>query len=202
MLNIDGGKGDWNFRISDLVKNPDGTDNEFRWSPEGPVSQINSLHLHVGAPGISLRSFKVCSDAKERVGCGKPWKANAPIQSLVKLQSWFQSLRCKTCLWQNCSLGYSACSEGPALRQNTDDDDDDDIIFYFLYQCYILLFYIIVISIMVYYSLTIIQEIKGLIPGYTLEIFLEVAYRVWNGVHPASWGQLGSYLVWEVTKSG
>ena len=25
---------------------------EFRWSPEGPVSQIHSPHLHVGAPGI------------------------------------------------------------------------------------------------------------------------------------------------------
>ena len=25
---------------------------EFRWSPEGPVSQIHYRHLHVGAPGI------------------------------------------------------------------------------------------------------------------------------------------------------
>ena len=24
--------------------------------------------------------FKVCSDAKERVGCGKQWEATAPIQ--------------------------------------------------------------------------------------------------------------------------
>ena len=43
--------------ISDLVKNPDGTDifnpcGEFRGSPEGPVSQIHSPHLLVGAPGI------------------------------------------------------------------------------------------------------------------------------------------------------
>ena len=49
-------KGDWNFHISDLVKNPDGTDTnpcgEFRWSPEGPVSQIHSPHLHIGALGI------------------------------------------------------------------------------------------------------------------------------------------------------
>ena len=27
---------------------------EFRRSPEGPVSQIHSHHLHVGAPGIFL----------------------------------------------------------------------------------------------------------------------------------------------------
>ena len=49
-------KVDWDFRISDLVKNPDGTDinpyGEFRWSPEGPVSQIHSPHLYIGAPGI------------------------------------------------------------------------------------------------------------------------------------------------------
>ena len=52
-----GAKGNWDFSISDLVENPDGTDNfnlwgEFRWSPEGPVSQIQSPHLHVEAPGI------------------------------------------------------------------------------------------------------------------------------------------------------
>ena len=54
--NYEGAKGDWDFRISDLVKtltklilNPCG---KFRWSPEGPVSQIHSPHLLVGAPGI------------------------------------------------------------------------------------------------------------------------------------------------------
>ena len=51
-----GEKGDLDFRISDLVKNPDGTDSnpcgEFRWSPKGPVSQIHSPHLLVRAPGI------------------------------------------------------------------------------------------------------------------------------------------------------
>ena len=39
-----------------------------------------------------------------------------------------------------------------------------------------MLFYmLLVISIIVYYSLTAIQEATGLIPGYTLEIFLEVS---------------------------
>ena len=49
-------KGDWDFRNSDLLKtlmelifNPCG---EFRWSPEGPVSQIHSPHLQAGALGI------------------------------------------------------------------------------------------------------------------------------------------------------
>ena len=32
----------------------------------------------------------------------------------------------KTCLRQNCSLGYCACSEGPALGENTHDDNGDD----------------------------------------------------------------------------
>ena len=57
-----GAKGDWDFRISDLVKtlmelifNPCG---EFRWSLEGPVSQIHSLHFQVGAPG-RLRSVQM-----------------------------------------------------------------------------------------------------------------------------------------------
>ena len=51
-----GAKGDWDFRISDLVKNPYRSDftpcSECRWSPKGPVSQIHSPHLLVGAPGI------------------------------------------------------------------------------------------------------------------------------------------------------
>ena len=70
-------------------------------------------------PWDLLRSFKVYSDAKKGVGYGKQWEATAPIQSLVKLQSWFLSLRWKTCLRQNCSIGSCACSEGPAFGQNT-----------------------------------------------------------------------------------
>ena len=46
--------------------------------------------------------------------------------SLVKLQPRFLSLRWKTCLRQNCSLGSYASRDGPVLGQNTDDDDDDD----------------------------------------------------------------------------
>ena len=69
--------------------------------------------------GIFFRSLKVSSDAKERVGCGKQWETTTPIQSLVKLQRWFLSLRGKTCLRKNCNLGSCACSEAPALGQNT-----------------------------------------------------------------------------------
>ena len=68
---------------------------------------------------VPLGSFKICSDAKERVGCENQRKVIAPIQSLVKLQHWFLSLRWKTCHRQNCSLGSCVCSEGPPLGQNT-----------------------------------------------------------------------------------
>ena len=52
-------------------------------------------------------------------GCGKQREATAPIQFLVKVQPWFLSLRWKICLRQNCSLGSCACSEWPALGQNS-----------------------------------------------------------------------------------
>ena len=39
----------WSKTLMELIFNPCG---EFRWGPEGPVSQIHSPHLHVGAPGI------------------------------------------------------------------------------------------------------------------------------------------------------
>ena len=68
---------------------------------------------------VPLGSFKACSDDKDGVGCGKQQEAAVPIKSLVKLQPWFLSLRWKTCLRQNCSLGSCSCSEGPALWQNT-----------------------------------------------------------------------------------
>ena len=39
----------WPRTLMELTFSPCG---EFRWSPEGPVSQIHSLHLHVEGPGI------------------------------------------------------------------------------------------------------------------------------------------------------
>ena len=62
--------------------------------PEGPVSQIHSPHLLIGAPGI-FRSFKACSDAKERKATG----ICRSYSLLVKLQPRFLSLQWKTCLW-------------------------------------------------------------------------------------------------------
>ena len=108
----------WSKTLMELMFNPCG---EFRWSLEGPVSQIHSPHLLIGAPGIFSDFLKVCSDAKERerVGCGKQREAIEPINSPVKQQPWFLSLWWKTCLRQKCSLGFSACNEGPAFGQNS-----------------------------------------------------------------------------------
>ena len=39
----------WSRTLMELIFNPCG---EFRWSLEGPVSQIPSPHLHAGAPAI------------------------------------------------------------------------------------------------------------------------------------------------------
>ena len=55
----------------------------------------------------------------------RTWKS---IQtSLLEQQPWFLSLQWKTCLRQNCSLVSRACSEEPALGQNTDVDYNRDI---------------------------------------------------------------------------
>ena len=71
----------WLKTRMELIFNPYG---EFRLSPKDPVSQIHSPNLHVGATEIFSDLLR--SDAKERVGCGKQWKATAPIQSLIELQ--------------------------------------------------------------------------------------------------------------------
>ena len=39
----------WSKTLMELIFNPCG---EFQLSPEGPVNQIHSPHLHVGAPWI------------------------------------------------------------------------------------------------------------------------------------------------------
>ena len=50
-------------------------------------------------PWDFFRPFKVCSDAKERVGCWKQREATAHIQSLVKLQPRFLRLQWRICPW-------------------------------------------------------------------------------------------------------
>ena len=49
----------------------------------------STLLISMLVPWNLFRCFKICPDAKERVGCRKQWEATAPIQSLVKLQAFF-----------------------------------------------------------------------------------------------------------------
>ena len=94
MLSNSGAKGDWDFRISDLVKNPDGTDILTLVVNFGEVRRVELAKSILLTSRDLFRSFKVCSDAKERVGCGKQREATAPIH----LQPLFPSLQWKTCL--------------------------------------------------------------------------------------------------------
>ena len=80
----------------ELIFNPY---SEFRWSPEDPISQVHSPLLHVGAPGIFSDLWRPVKMLNRECGCGKQYKAIAPIQSLVKLQPRFLNLQGKTCLW-------------------------------------------------------------------------------------------------------
>ena len=117
---LGGAKRDRGFRISDLVKNSDGTDiiliSVVKFGEVRRVQLAKSTLLT--STLVPLGSFKISSDDKERMGCGKQREATASIQSLVKLQPWFLSLRWKACLWQICSLGSCAFSEGSVLGQN------------------------------------------------------------------------------------
>ena len=107
---IMGAKGDWDFRISDLVKtlmelifNPCG---EFQWSLEGPVSQIHSPHLLVGAPGIFSDLLRFVKMLKREWGVQKATGSYCTYSSLVKLQPRFLSLQWKTCLWAELQPWY------------------------------------------------------------------------------------------------
>ena len=103
----------WSDTLMELIFNPCG---EFRWSPEGPVSQAHSPHLHVGAPAIFSHLLRSVQMPKiERGGA----ESYGPYSSLVKLRPWFLSCDGRPAFGQNCSLGTWVCSERPALGQNT-----------------------------------------------------------------------------------
>ena len=88
---------------------------EFRWSPECPVSQIHSPHLHAGAPDIFsdlLRSVHILKREWGAENNGKlphlfiPSKTATSVPEfamedlpLDELQPWFVILQWKTCPW-------------------------------------------------------------------------------------------------------
>ena len=75
-----------------LLFNPCG---EFRGTPEGPVSQIHSPHLLVGAPGIFSDLLRFVQMLKREWGA----ESYRTYSSLVKLQPRSLSLQWKACLW-------------------------------------------------------------------------------------------------------
>ena len=77
-------KGDWDFRISDLDKKTlmeliFNLIGEFRWIPEGPVNQIHSPHLHVGASGIFSDLLKPAQMLKREWGVESNGKLPHPF---------------------------------------------------------------------------------------------------------------------------
>ena len=111
-----GSEGWLGFRISDLVKNLDATDiQHLWWSPEGPVSQIYSPHLNVGAPVIFSDIFRSVQMLK-REWCAEsnvklphlfiPCKTATLVSEFAvedlpsaELQPWFLLLQWRTCPW-------------------------------------------------------------------------------------------------------
>ena len=80
----------WNWYLTPVVNF-----GEVRRAQLAKSTLLASTLLPLG----SFRSFKICSGAKGRMRCGKQRKVTASIQCLVKLRSWFLSLRWKSCLW-------------------------------------------------------------------------------------------------------
>ena len=106
----------WSKTLKELIFN---FYDEFWWCPEGPVSQIHSLHIHVGAPWIFSELSKSLQMLKRewvRKAAGSYRTYSIP----GKAAAWYLSLRWKTCLRQNSGLGFFACREIPALGKNID----------------------------------------------------------------------------------
>ena len=112
----------WSKTLMELIFNPCG---EFMWSPEGPVIQIHSPHLHVSAPRIVsdiLRSVQVLKREWDAKSNGKlphlfiPGKTAALVPEFAvedlpsaELQRWFLRLHWRTCPW----------------AEHSDHDDDE-----------------------------------------------------------------------------
>ena len=96
----------WSKTLMELIFNPCG---EFRWTPEGQVSQIYSPHLLVGAPGIFSDLLRFVQMLKREWGA----ESNGKLPHLF-IPSRFLSLQRKTCLWaelqpQCLSLQWRTC---------------------------------------------------------------------------------------------
>ena len=101
-----------NITLMELLFNLCG---EFRLSPEGPVSQVHSPHLHIGALGIFSDLLRPAQMLKWEWGEESNWKLPhllIPSKSAIlvtdfavedlpsaELQPWYLSLHWKTWFW-------------------------------------------------------------------------------------------------------
>ena len=106
--------------LMELIFNPCG---EFRWSPKGPVSQIHSLHLVVGAPGIFSDLLKSVQMLKREWGAES--SGTLPYLWIPgKTATLVPEIAVEDVPHQNCSLGFCACSK--MFRSWAEHSDDDD----------------------------------------------------------------------------
>ena len=103
----------WSKNLMELIFNPC---DEFRWSPESPVSQIQSLHLHAGVPWIFsdlLRSVQMLKREWDTKSNGKllhlfnHWQNYSLVPAFTvkdlhsaKLQPKFLRLQWTLLLWR------------------------------------------------------------------------------------------------------
>ena len=106
----------WSKTLMELIFNPCG---EFRCSPEGPVSQIHSTHLHVGAHGNFSDRLRPVQMLKRGWGA----ENNGKLPHLFipsKTTTFFPEFTVDDLpLGRAAAFNDWVCSERPALGQNT-----------------------------------------------------------------------------------
>ena len=114
----------WSKTLMELIFNSCG---EFRWSPEGPVSQIHSPHLSAGVPGIFTDLLKSVQMLKREWGT----ESNGKLPHLF-IPSITATLVTE---WKICVLQWKTC---PWAEQVVVVDDDDDISNYKVFLVFII----------------------------------------------------------------
>ena len=110
----------------ELIFNPCG---EFRCSPEGPVSQIHSLHFLAGASLTVSDILRSVQKLKREWGADSNGKLpHVSVFIPSQTATLVPTVVCGGSIALRAELHLSACvySERPTLGQNTNDDDDDD----------------------------------------------------------------------------
>ena len=104
--------------LMELIFNPCG---EFRWSPDGPVSQIHSPHLHVGAPGNFTDLLRYVQMLKKESGVRKATGSyRTYLDTSYNCSFGYRVCGGRPAFGRTCNLGSWVCSGRPAFGQNCD----------------------------------------------------------------------------------